>query len=220
MSEQISLYDLRNFSSVVISVGGNDISNGSDIEYVEEKYNQLIQYIKTANSGIAIILCTASPRKDCLVSDLNDIIKSLSEAHCTKLVKMENYFCDIQGNPVPRYYSRDKIHLSKSGIRRLLDSIEKSVDNIALVENFEACIFDRRADKQRSQYINQRRGDSQNQQRSVNYRVASGHRRSTDQMCVKCGESNHATFDCKHKAQIKCYACGFLGHKQYRCPNQ
>ena len=111
--DQVTLYDMQNFSTVIISVGGNNASNGSNIEYVEEKYDQLFQYIKKANSAVNIILCTASPRKNCLVTELNDI-KSLSEEHRTKLVDMENYFCD-DGNPVFRYYRKDKIHLSKSG---------------------------------------------------------------------------------------------------------
>ena len=57
-------------------------------------------------------LSYAQPRraKTCLVTELYDI-KSLSEEHRTKLVDMENYFCD-DGNPVFRYYGKDKIHLS------------------------------------------------------------------------------------------------------------
>lgn len=216
--EQIALYDMRNFSTAIIYIGGNNVSNGSNIEYVEEKYDQLLQFIKTTNSALNIILCTVSPRKDCLVTELNEIIKSLSEEHGTKLVEMENYFCDSVGNPVLRYYGKDKIHLSMSGIRRLLDSIEKSVDNLSLVENFEACVFHRRQAKQRDQHTYPRRVDSQNQRQSGNP-LSSNQRRATNHSCVKCGESNHATFDCKHKTQIKCHSCGFLGHKQSRCPS-
>ena len=218
--EQIALYDLRNFSTIIVYVGGNNVSNGSNIEYVEEKYDQLLQYIKTANSALNIILCTVAPRKDCLVTELNEIIRSLSEEHGTKLVEMENYFCDSDGNPVFRYYGRDKIHLSLSGIRRLLDSIEKSVANTILVDNFEACVFNRRKVKQRDQFTYQRGPYSQTQQRSRNPGMSASQNKSTNQSCLKCGESNHSTFDCKHKTQIKCHSCGFLGHKQSRCPSQ
>ena len=53
---------------------------------------------------------------------------------------MEKYFCTDE-NPVMRYYGKGQIHLSKSGIRRLLDCIEKSNEGIVLVENYELCAY-------------------------------------------------------------------------------
>lgn len=108
----------------------------------------------------------------------------------------------------------------QSGIRLLLVSIEKSVDSVTLVENFEACVFNRPTGKQRVQQRNHGRAGSQNQRQYTNSCKPSDQKKSTNRKCIKSGESNHATFDCKHKEQIKCHFCGFLGHKQSKCPNQ
>lgn len=56
LQDQIFVYDLRNFSTIIIYVGGNNVSNGSNIEYVDEKFDQLLQYIKKANSDLSTVL--------------------------------------------------------------------------------------------------------------------------------------------------------------------
>lgn len=216
--EQLPLFDLKNFSAVIISVGGNDISNGTNVEYVEEKYDQLILYIKNINQDCKVVICTACPRQDCNVSELNGILTSLSEEYNTNLVDMEKYFCDQNEIPTLRYYGKDKIHLSKPGIRRLLDAIEKSCDGLVLVENFELCAFISRPKGKPYLGLNSRRQAEQHKQW-----VPSGRNNKSNnktQCCVKCGLTNHSTFNCLHKEQIKCHSCGFLGHKQYRCPSK
>lgn len=219
--DQLSLFDLKNLTSIVISVGGNDLSKGSNVEYIEEKFDQLLLYIKKISPDCKVAICTVCPRQDCDVTELNGILRSLSEEYCLQVVDMEKHFCDSDGIPVLRYYSKDKIHLSKSGIRRLLDAMEKSCDSLVLVENFEQCVFGGRHSAKHNVQHNNRK-----------HSVLSHHRReqipssrnflanSKSQGCVKCGESNHSTFDCKHKDQIQCYSCGYFGHKQMRCPNK
>ena len=222
VTDQISVYDLKNFDTVIVSVGGNDVSNGADIEWAEDKYDKLIQFIKKANPQIKIVLCTACPRLDCDVTDLNDIIKILSAEHKTEFVDMDQYFCNSDGNPVFRYYNKDKIHLSHAGIRRLLDSIEKSCNTVKLVEDFNKCVYGRPSGSQRGHSQTseqQRRNGPRGQRPQGNRRRPNSQERSTHRSCAKCGESNHATFECKHKTQIKCHLCGFLGHKQSKCPS-
>lgn len=219
--DQLSLFDLKNFTSVVISVGGNDLSNGSNVEYIEEKFDQLLLYIKKINPDCNVVICTACPRQDCVVTELNSILRSLSEEYCLQLVDMEKHFCDTDGIPVLRYYSKDKIHLSKSGIRRLLDAMEKSCDSLVLVDNFEQCVFGSRHNVKHTVHNNYRKQSVQNHQRRG--QVPSRRNFSANNKprgCVKCGESNHSTFDCKHKDQIQCHSCGYFGHKQMRCPNK
>ena len=206
---------MRNFTDVLIYVGGNDVSNGSNVEYIEDKYDQLLQYIKNENGDINIVICTICPRRDADVTELNDIIKALSNEYCAKLVEMEDYFCK-DGNPVIRYYDTDQIHLSKSGTRRLLDRIEKSVEGLILVDNYESCAYGRRPANTRENRTSGGTGAHNQRQKSSLH----GSRRQNRTSCVKCGETNHSTFQCKHKTQIKCHDCGFLGHKQSKCPNK
>lgn len=95
------IFKIFQHSTDIISVGGNDISNGPNVEYVEEKYDQLLQYIKNANTDLNVVLCTACPRQDCSVTDLNDIIKCPSDEYGAQLVEMEKYFVILRDN---QYY--------------------------------------------------------------------------------------------------------------------
>ena len=218
--DQIQLFDLKNFSTIIISVGGNDISNGSNLEYVEEKYDQLLRQIQAGNPDCQKVICTICPRQDCNTTEMNGLLRLLSIEHGATLVEMEKHFCGLDGNPTLRYYGKDNIHLSKSGVRRFLDAIEKTYENLKLVNNFDLCVFGKPVVHQNT---------SQNHQRKVSQTSRWGNRfiprninpvRDRTQKCDKCGETNHSTFDCKHKEQIKCYSCGFFGHKQLRCLNK
>ena len=217
--EKISVYNLRNFTNVVIYVGGNDVANGSQIECVENKYDELLQYIKSANGDINITLCMLCPCRDADVRELNDIIKTLGVEYSAHVVETENYFC-TNGNPGMRYYNNDQIHLSKSGIRRLLDCIEKSNKRISLVQNYESCSYNGRTPAKNSENKRQGSAGAQNQRQKSKPHVSGGQNRVTNTRCVKCGENNHSTFQCRHKTQIKCHDCGYLGHKQSKCPNK
>ena len=57
----------------------------TDIEYFEEKYEQLLQHIKSKNQTCEIHLCTSCPRGDTDLGDVNDDIHRLwrtcSEVH-------------------------------------------------------------------------------------------------------------------------------------------
>ena len=72
---QIKVYDMKSFSNVIISIGGNDASNGSDLAYFKELYEQVIQHIKQSNDKCQIYLCNICPRADTCVGDINDIIQ-------------------------------------------------------------------------------------------------------------------------------------------------
>ena len=62
-------------------VGGNEASNGTDIEYFEEVYDQTIQFIKETNNQCQIILFNSCQRGDTCISKVNGIIRSLAEYH-------------------------------------------------------------------------------------------------------------------------------------------
>ena len=47
--EDTTLYNIKSFSSVVLLIGGNDSSSGTDIKLFKEKYDQLVSLIKTSN---------------------------------------------------------------------------------------------------------------------------------------------------------------------------
>ena len=50
--EQIKVYDLKAFSTVILYIGGNDAANGTSVDVIEDKYDQLISLIKCNNSPV------------------------------------------------------------------------------------------------------------------------------------------------------------------------
>ncbi|MEW8542647.1 MAG: GDSL-type esterase/lipase family protein [Candidatus Thiodiazotropha sp.] len=216
VSNQIKVFDLKKFSHVVIYIGGNDASSGSDPEFFEEIYDQVIQHIKLVNRNCRIILCNICPRGDTSTADMNEVIKQLSQHHDTTLIDMDRAFHDSHGKIIERYFVADCIHLSSSGIKRLLGAISKEIQ---IVKDFEHCVFPSRYQrKTRSSHhqVNNRRSKSY---RSRPVRVHT-HQNEDEHYCYKCGENNHETAQCRHSEQLKCFHCNYYGHKSYRCLNK
>lgn len=219
--DQTNIFNMNQFSEVIIFVGGNDASNGTDIEYFEELYEQVILNLKQVNDACQIYLCNVSPRGDTDTAEVNQAVHRLCQEHNLTMVDINKAFYDKQGKIIERYYGEDLIHLSSSGVKRLLGEIDREIN---IVENFENCAFKNRYQKRGPI----RKGSSQiNSQRSSSgpRRGRSGLNRQNSNVnngtaCYKCGETNHETSRCKHKEQLKCYYCGFYGHKSGRCLNQ
>ena len=98
----------------------------------------------------------------------------------------------------------------------MLGTINKEIE---IVNDFSKCVFGRHQVK-RSKQLRQPESIAGRNARNAHFR----HNDSNNQynsaihvLCYKCGESNHETNDCKHKKQLKCFHCGFLGHKSGRC---
>ena len=46
---EISVYDMKSFTNIIICVRGNDCSRGMDTHFLEDKYDQLISLIRSSN---------------------------------------------------------------------------------------------------------------------------------------------------------------------------
>ena len=136
--DQSNIFNMSQFSEVILFVGGNDASNSTDMEYFEELYEQVILNLKQVNDTCQIYLCNMSPRSDTDVSEVNQAIHRLCQEHNLTLVDINKAFYDRQGKIIERYYGDDLIHLSTSGVKRLLDVINKEFD---IVDSFENCAF-------------------------------------------------------------------------------
>lgn len=215
--DQTNVFNMQQFSQVIISVGGNDASNNTDVEYFEELYEQVIQNLKQANGTCQIYLCSVSPRGDTDTNNINEAIHRLCRQHNITMVDISEAFHNKRGMLIERYYAHDLIHLSASGVKRLLGEIDKS---ISIVANFENCVFKGRYQKKGSIH----RGKSQTNTLRSNHgqtrvRSSQNSKNNIEKMCYKCGETNHDTSQCKHKVQLKCFYCGYYGHKSGRCHN-
>ena len=219
--DQTNIFNMNQFSEVIIFVGGNDASNGTDIGYFEELYEQVILNLKQVNDTCQIYLCNVSPRSDTDTAEVNQAVHRLCQEHNLTMVDVNKAFYDKQGKIIERYYGDDLIHLSTSGVKWLLGVNDKE---ITIVENFENCSFKSRYQKRvsvhkpSSQINSQRSRSGPRRGRPVINRENNNMNNGT--ACYKCGETNHETSRCKHKEQLKCYYCGFYGHKSGLCLNQ
>ena len=95
-------------------------------------------------------------------------LSSLCKEHSIQVVDMEKHFCNSEGFLILPYYKNDKIHLSRSGVRRLLDSVEKTCKPISLEDNYKHCAFKRAsaADKQNTRGQSSQNGCKSQDQRS------------------------------------------------------
>ena len=139
LTEKIKLYDLSKFTDIVVYIGGNDSSRNTDIEYFEEKYEQFLSYVKEKNQTGKIYLCTPCPRGDTDVSDINDVIFRLCEEHEVMCISTNAAFYDKHNTLRTHFYKeRDNIHLSRSGVKRLLGTINQTLH---IVDNFDHCAY-------------------------------------------------------------------------------
>lgn len=210
--DEIEVYDLNQFSHVVIYVGGNNASKGTDIKQFEKLYVELLTHIQR-KSECKIILVNSCPRGDVDTSAVNTVIRRLSSSYGTEFVDAYKAFHDKNYKLISKYLSDDSIHLSNPGIRRLLDMVNKQLD---IVQDFSYCAFERQ---------NNRRSNKRQHKPSSAQHIRRGNliypgQNGSQTPCTKCGETNHETKKCKHPEQIQCHQCGYYGHKARRCGPQ
>ena len=215
--EKVQIYDLKKFQNIIIYVSGNDASQNIDIEYIEEKYEQLVCLIKNKNSTINIYLCSICPRGDTCVDDINDMIKRQSDIHGGTFIDIHKSFYNKFNQLKSHFYKpRDNIHLSSSGTRGLLGCINQYID---IVESFKHCAYHGLSTQIVSKSHPQRK-ESRLYASSYRNNHGKGNKNYINsERCFKCGLTNHKTYQCRHKNQLQCYNCKFYGHRDSVCWN-
>ena len=139
--DEINLYDLNVFSTIIVYIGGNNVARGDKSSFIEEKYDELISLIKCSNNTCKIILCSVAPRVDADISHLNQIVGKLAKHWSCQNVEHVPNTHDMflkDGGPSTRYFLQDGIHLTASGTKRLLDALNRVFPFVA---DFDNCVF-------------------------------------------------------------------------------
>ena len=120
--EKFKIYNLKNFKNIIIYVSGNDASQNNDLEYVEEKYKQLINNIKSKTPIMTIYLCNVCPRGDTNVTEINELTLKQSQVHGAIYIDTTRDFYDKQIQLKSHFYKlRDNIHMSSSETKDCLE---------------------------------------------------------------------------------------------------
>ena len=138
ISRSIIMYDLTQFKNIIIYCGGNDSAKSNNMEHFKKGYETLLNHIKKINPGCNVYVCSSCPRGDTDTTDINKLIKSVAAEHGATFVDTNSAFYDYNNELRTKFYKpRDWIHLSNSGTKRLLGTINSV---LPIVENFKYCV--------------------------------------------------------------------------------
>ena len=176
-------------------------------------------------------MCSVCPRGDAELNKTNDVIKRLSSFHGAVYIDTSNGFYDKHQQLRPYFYGeRDWIHLSQSGVKRLLGTINSHIN---IVESFKNCAYPApskhdprlKQPQRKQQNLHHRQAESRLE---IEESFGSQHEPdsptniegSSSERCMKCGLQNHTTDGCWHRAQVQGFSCRFYGHKDTFCWNK
>ena len=102
-----------------------------------------------SNPEYNISVCTISPRVDADVTVYNKTVADIAHHYNIQCIDAFHSFVDGNLLPIQRYYGFDKIHLSRSGVKRLLSVINFE---LPIVKDFDQCVFIARRHRVTSQW--------------------------------------------------------------------
>lgn len=193
--EELSIYDLKSFEKIIICIGGNDCASKVHVQAFQDKYNELISFIKNANESCTVYLGKILPRGDVDVTEFNRSIQRVAENwaknHVQYIDDTHNLFFGRNGLPWKHYYTNDGIHLSNSGVKRLLDAINRHVD---IVKDFQSCVYKNVWNVQYGSTTH----DKSTRKTSFGNRVQpfNKHRRDSPRFCYGCSMAGHFIEEC------------------------
>ena len=193
--DEINLYDLKVFSTIIIYIGGNNVARGDNPSITEEKYDKLISLIKCSNRSCKIILCSIAPRTDADVSNFNQAVAKLAMHWRCQNVDYVSSTHDMffkDGKLSTIYFHHDGIHLTASGTKRLLDALNRGFQ---IVKDFDNCVFTGKRNMNKANigsgfHVPQRSNQGQFQ---AGRRPASGR---FPLICFGCHRKGHKIADC------------------------
>lgn len=193
IKDKISMFDLTKFRNVVIYVGGNDAAKSDDNELFVKHYQDLTKLIKEKNSDCRIYLCSSCPRGDTDVSKFNDEIEGLASSHAVRFIDIYPTFYDKNKDLRTKFYGKkDWIHLSNSGTKRLLGTIDRV---IPIVRSFDTCVFASETHEKRET----RRTDTESRQPKHSYRNQSNRQSLTQRGSFTGKQRDHQYRNNKNK---------------------
>lgn len=218
LSEDLELYDLTIFNTIIVYIGGNDASRGMDAKCFESKYERLLVEIKQLNPECNIIVCTLCPRGDVDVHTFNHSIKALADKGLAQCIDLYSEFLDNVGVPAQRFYGmRDNIHLSRSGTKKLLGTLNKIAQ---VCSNYDKCVFGgpqsngKRYEFNGTQSNSKQHGAYQQVGRPYNHQW-NGDRMDATTMKRNPQQETYRT----RRFSGRCYDCDMIGHRAIDCWN-
>ncbi|CAG2252470.1 unnamed protein product [Mytilus edulis] len=134
--------DIRQYQSIIVHIGGNDISNGATLNLIHDNYESLLYLLRSkADMNTNIIVSSVPPRKDTNVEPFNRILIDLCDYYNLQYIDHSKCFYDDYGYVKKTLYQRDGIHLTKMGTMVFLQNIDQYVKILKLSSNNDYCQY-------------------------------------------------------------------------------
>ena len=196
----------------IFIVGGtHETTSDVSAANIKENIAQLLRKAKTLTPTITVSSVLPSKRRanPDRRADVNMKMKEACNEVDVKFVDNDANFTFRNGAADDAAFQRDGLHLSESGVGRLLL-------NLSLPEQPP------KHNKCQHQQQHRHVSNATNQDRLTNARVAPDGKwtvvkrrtRLSTGKCAKCGETNHVTATCRHPDKVLCRQCGERGHKE------
>ena len=194
----------------IFIVGGtHETTSDVSAANIKENIAQILRKAKTLTPTITVssVLPSKRPANPDRRADVNMKMKEACNEVDVKFVDNDANFTFRNGAADDAAFQRDGLHLSESGVGRLLL-------NLSLPEQPPK--------QNKHQQQHRHVSNATNHDRLPNARVAPDgkwtvvKRRTRLSMgkCAKCGETNHVTATCRHPDKVLCRQCGERGHKE------
>ncbi|CAG2231668.1 unnamed protein product [Mytilus edulis] len=134
--------DIRQYQSIIVHIGGNDISNGATLNLIHDNYESLLYLLRSkADMNTNIIVSSVPPRKDTNVEPFNRILIDLCDYYNLQYIDHSKCFYDDYGYVKKTLYQRDGIHLTKMGTMVFLQNIDQYVKILKLSSDNDYCQY-------------------------------------------------------------------------------
>ncbi|CAC5425302.1 unnamed protein product [Mytilus coruscus] len=134
--------DIRQYESIIVHIGGNDISNGATLNLIQENYESLLYLLRSkVDMNTNIIVSSVPPRKDVDVEPVNKILIDLCDYYNLQYIDHSKCFYDDYGYVKKTLFQRDGIHLTKIGTMVFLQNIDQYVKILKLSSNNDYCQY-------------------------------------------------------------------------------
>lgn len=129
-----------NPKAIVMLIGVNDLSAHADPKALESNISDMIEMARKQNATVPIILCQMPPRdhpkaptKPGALKDANERIAKLAEGKENMVViDLFTAMADAEGNPVPEYFSKDKLHLAAPGYAKWAELLKPAFEKLSI----------------------------------------------------------------------------------------
>lgn len=122
--DAVEKMDLSPYKTIIVHIGGNDVSAGVSMSHIKNAYESLLYTIRSnSKSDSVLVISGIPPRYDVDVYPINSMLKEMCDNFNLIFIDHIRTFCDYYGNVKGYLFHSDGIHLSKNGTSLFLNNI-------------------------------------------------------------------------------------------------